>query len=374
MTAVARPSEALAATTGLLTRLSRATASRAIYPAEHPTVAGAVDDLVAALGACLEARGADEVTFFVLDEEVVVDDRPVRARTLYLVPFVRLMGRLGVQRLTLARGLDREEAGHLVESLVEGPAASSDHAAVGRVEVTPAGVSRPAQSESLSEEDLDRGAWAFAGLPGRTGPSLEALDRIVWKVASGPAAADRSLLLLAPVETAGERLFLHSIHVATLAVALARSLGVRGGALHDVGLGAMLHDVGKLALPESVWDGKGPAEEAGWQALRRHPELGAALLCRAAAVPPLAVLVAHEHHLRWDGRPSYPATRRAPGLASRITAVADTWDVLASASGDLVAPRPQALEMCRRRAGTVLDPDLVDAFVLSMAGSGEPAG
>ena len=58
------------------------------------------------------------------------------------------------------------------------------------------------------------------------------------------------------------------------------------------------------------------------------------MLCGAEGVPDLAVLVAYEHHLRWDNRPSYPLCERQPNLASQITAVADTWDAMASETGE----------------------------------------
>ncbi|HVS02714.1 MAG TPA: HD domain-containing phosphohydrolase [Thermoanaerobaculia bacterium] len=361
----------LSETLTLLTGLSRAVATRAMYPGDHPSVRTTVDGMIQGLEACLARRGDDAVTFLVIDGDVVLDEQRLASKSMYLRPFARTMERLGIQRLTLAHGLDAAEAQGLVDALAGiSPVAGSDHVTVGVVALGDgAGAGAGAARAALDEADLDRGAQAFRGLRG-PGAAIEHLDHLVWRVVEAVAGSSRSLLLLAPAQELEPRLFLHSVNVAALAVALGRSLGIAGPALHAIGLGALLHDVGKLELPEELWSEEEHLDDERGHRAQLHPELGAALLAGIVEVPPLAVLVAYEHHLRWDGKPSYPRCTRLPGLASQITAVADTWDVLAGLSGDLVAARPQALDVWRRRAGTVLDPFLVGSFLQLMAEGG----
>jgi len=379
---------------GLLTALSRAIGVRALYPGNHPSVADAAARVVASLRGCLAARGAEEVAFLALEGEVFLDDRPLRSETLHLTPFVRTLERLGIQRLTLGAGLTVDEAGALVAALASaGELPESPHVEVGRVRVAGTvggapGVGPPAwgggagpagsgAGAGFGEGLLDRAEEVFGGFARTQGGAAGRLDALVWQLIEGLGATSRSFLLLAPIRSADRAFFVHSLHVALLALAQARSLGLSGVVLHGIGVAAMLHDIGKLSLPRALRERRGRLSDREWEEMKLHPELGAARLAATEGVPRLAMLVAYEHHLRWDGQPSFPrpARPRTPNLASQITAVADTWDVLVSERHATPgAGRQAAIEAWRRRAGTWLDPFLVGNLLLLMedARSGGP--
>ena len=377
---------------GVLIGLCRAIGVRALYPGDHPAVEEAVERALAALASCLDTQAAEAVTFLVLDGEVFVDDLPVRSETLHLSPFVRTMDRLGLQRLTLAAGLTADEAKRLVGALSSaGEVPELPHVDVGRVRVTgtvAGGKAGPdaappvprrtgtSGAAGFGEWTLDCAEEAFGGLA--AGPSagrsdaVGRLDTLVWQLIDGLASTSRSFLLLAPIRSAERAFFNHSLHVALLALAQARSLGLEGVTLHEIGLAAMLHDIGKLSLPRELRERRGRLSDREWRQMKLHPELGAAWLAATEGVPPLAVLVAYEHHMRWDGKPSFPVptTPRTPNLASQITAVADTWDVVVSERYPTPgAGRRAAIEVWRERAGGSLDPFLAGNLVLLM---GEP--
>jgi response regulator RpfG family c-di-GMP phosphodiesterase len=132
----------------------------------------------------------------------------------------------------------------------------------------------------------------------------------------------------------------------------------------------MLHDIGKMSLPPSLWAKRGRYSEREWEVIKQHPELGAAQLCGLKGVPPLAVLVAYEHHMRWDGKESYPVPSkpRIPNLASQLTAIANTYDTMIASRGlSAGGQSKQALEVWREHSETLLDPFLVGNFVLMMS-------
>jgi HD-GYP domain-containing protein (c-di-GMP phosphodiesterase class II) len=172
-----------------------------------------------------------------------------------------------------------------------------------------------------------------------------------------------------------ERLHRHSITVSLWTLALARALGFPEGSLHDMALAGLLHDVGLLELPRELVFGRGPRSDAERALLRRHPRLGAVRLCRVPDVGAVPIVVAHEHHLRFDGQEGgYPALGRRPHLAARLVAVVDTWDMFRSATAGY-APRQRhawVLQALRSRAGTWLDPELVERFV-ELLGEAEAA-
>lgn len=135
-----------------------------------------------------------------------------------------------------------------------------------------------------------------------------------------------------------------------------------------VRLGACLHDVGKIAIPDAVLHKAGPLTPQEWEIVRAHPDLGARLLDGVDQWRSAQVVVRH-HHERWDGA-GYPLGLRgtAVPVGARIVAVADAVDVMVTGR-PYARPRSldEAIAELRRHRGTQFDPEVVDAFT-SMAG------
>jgi len=376
---VKEPSQALPVLRALATAIN----FRALYPASHPRVVAGVAQLVAQLNHCLSASGAQEVTFLVIEQELLVDDRPIRGGHLYLAPLIRTLHRLGVQRLTLTEDLDDEESFRLVEGLASiGGLASTAHVILGKIHLGHAeGSARDsnrsqATEADLSEQDLDLLEEGFLRYQTDRSGGVAQLDRMLWHIVEGMDQTSRSMLLLGPMKRTDQKLFVHAVNVAMLVLAEARSLGITGQNLQAIGLAALLHDIGKLSLPKGLLDRDQELADVEWEIVKMHTVLGAAQLCGVTEASPLAVLVAYEHHLRWDGGPSYPvlSSPRRPNLASQLTAIADTYDVMVDSRGFSGGVHGQAAtRVWRERSETFLDPFLVGNFVLMVAGAEEEA-
>lgn len=156
----------------------------------------------------------------------------------------------------------------------------------------------------------------------------------------------------------------HSFRVAHYALALARRLGIQGERLRAIEWGALLHDVGKIAVPDAILRKAGQLTEEEWHVMRQHPNWGFEMLADVQFLEP-ALEIVYSHHERWDGG-GYPRglAREETPLAARIFAVVDTYDSITSdrpyrrARGHAEA----ITELCRV-AGTQLDPDVVEAFI-----------
>lgn len=122
----------------------------------------------------------------------------------------------------------------------------------------------------------------------------------------------------------------HLNRVACIATEIGRLDGLSDAALVPVEVGARLHDVGKLGIPDAILKKPGRLTDGEWIVMRRHPEVGAALV---RTVPELARLAAtiEAHHERWDGA-GYPhgLQGEAIPLAARIFAIADSIDAMTS--------------------------------------------
>jgi two-component system, cell cycle response regulator len=152
--------------------------------------------------------------------------------------------------------------------------------------------------------------------------------------------------------------------VAELALATGRELGMEPEELDEVARAAELHDLGKIAVPDTILDKPGPLSEAEWEFMRRHTIVAERILLAAPALRPVARLVRSSHE-RWDGS-GYPdelAGEQIP-LGARVVAVCDAFDAM-------ISDRPyrqalsdeEALAELRACAGTQFDAEVVEAFI-----------
>jgi putative nucleotidyltransferase with HDIG domain len=160
----------------------------------------------------------------------------------------------------------------------------------------------------------------------------------------------------------------HSLRVTALAETIAERLGWDATRLLRLRIGALLHDVGKLAVPERVLRKTGPLDEHELAQIRAHPVAGVRL---AAAIAPDRTTLACVlyHHERWDGR-GYPSGRRGPAipLVARVLAVADAFDAMISDRPYRPALAPEAaLRELERCAGSQFDPGVAGAFLHAWA-------
>jgi HD-GYP domain-containing protein (c-di-GMP phosphodiesterase class II) len=156
----------------------------------------------------------------------------------------------------------------------------------------------------------------------------------------------------------------HSARVALYTDMIGEALGLSMERRRWLKRGALLHDVGKLGVSNSVLDKAGALDRAEWDAVRLHAEFTETILGRIGAFRELAA-IAGAHHERLDGG-GYPRGLAAEDIRieTRIITTADIFDAItASRPYRGAIPVPQALEMMRKTVGTALDPDCFDALV-----------
>ena len=156
----------------------------------------------------------------------------------------------------------------------------------------------------------------------------------------------------------------HSKEVVELAGAVAKRLGLSGAEISQVRDGAMLHDVGKVAIPNEVLNKRGPLSAAEWKVMREHPVIGERILLRTPELVAIAPLVRHEHE-RWDGA-GYP-----DGLAGEAIPIGSRIILACDAYNAMITARPyrepmdheEAVAELRRAAGSQFDPVVVGALL-----------
>ncbi len=167
----------------------------------------------------------------------------------------------------------------------------------------------------------------------------------------------------------------HTLRVTAMVVELARAMGVEEDQLVHVRRGALLHDIGKMAIPDEILRKPGPLTPEERAVMRRHPQYAYELLWPIPYLRP-AVDIPYCHHERWDGS-GYPRGLRGEQipLAARIFAVVDVWDALRSSRPYRPAwPEDRVRSYLREQAGRQFDPRVVDAFLRMLEGSGPGGG
>jgi HD-GYP domain-containing protein (c-di-GMP phosphodiesterase class II) len=175
----------------------------------------------------------------------------------------------------------------------------------------------------------------------------------------GAAEAAATEKLLAVMRLRDPALADHGVRTAHIAAALATELGLDGEECDRIYLGALLHDVGKLGIPESVLWKPGGLDRAEWGEIRTHPEQGHRLVADIATREVAACVLYHHERADAEGYPFGIGVRTLP-LAVRIVQVADAYDAMTS-DRPYQGPLPVglALDELRRCAGTQFDPEVV---------------
>ena len=139
--------------------------------------------------------------------------------------------------------------------------------------------------------------------------------------------------------------------------------------LELLGVGLLLHDIGKLAVPAEILKKPGPLDDEEWKAMRAHPMLGVQILRRAEGISPLARAVVRSHHERWNGA-GYPDGMAGTEIHqfARIASVADVFDALTSDRCYRRAmPVNDGYDFIAARGGLDFDPEVVEVFKASVA-------
>jgi HD-GYP domain-containing protein (c-di-GMP phosphodiesterase class II) len=177
-----------------------------------------------------------------------------------------------------------------------------------------------------------------------------------------------AMLELSGLKNYDEYTFFHSVNVTILCVALGTLISTGRRFLNSLGVGALMHDVGKMTVELDVLNKPGALSSEEWEHMRMHPVYGAEVAATMRGLDRASIVVILEHHMRYD-LDGYPERRprRAQHLTSRIVAIADAYDAMTSKRPYAVTHlQDEAMETLAKNAGTAFDPVLVRMFTQMM--------
>jgi two-component system cell cycle response regulator len=238
----------------------------------------------------------------------------------------------------------------------------------------------PDLAAALSDGGSVSSSYGLALLPHEAQSSSSALalaDRRMYEQKDAERRSTRLQmrdLLLTVVEEQRPDLHMHSAEVSRLCREVGARLSMTVKEIDLVGLAAELHDIGKVAIPDSIVGKAGPLDATEWELMKTHPLVGERLLSSVRPLRSLAPIVRSAHE-RWDGG-GYPdglAAELIP-LASRVITACDAYDAMISDRPYAHALTSEAaIAELQRNAGTQFDPGVVEALVATLAMPGERA-
>ncbi len=358
------------ATIDFFSTLRRAVANVHLYPKGHPQGELALDMLTETAGAL--TAGNDQVVLSMMDNAFYLDRQLLPQASLEYRDVYRLLHGHGLDSISI---VGRATTGDLAELAAFLAAEGSDVPAEGTVLLNERPYNR---SELLKHAAMSEIRHSYAasldflhGVADSMGTEDGGADisDAVWtvedlleKVLLQPGAS----LLLSTLKTHDEYTFYHSINTSLLALTVGQAIGIEHDQLVELGVGALLHDLGKIRVPVEIIQYPGRLDDAMWTEIKRHPHEGAqAILAGSGRGQEIAALVALEHHARYDlgGYPTV-ARRERLHLYSRITAICDVYDALTTRRAYKRAlPPAAALKIIMNGSGSQLDPDLVQIFL-----------
>jgi HD-GYP domain-containing protein (c-di-GMP phosphodiesterase class II) len=337
---------------GLLLELYAALRSLKLYPLENATVQKALYDLEASAEALMQAEGDIEARL--AGDFIFVNSTRLRLELDNYASFSHILTTFRtfeIGTLRVLPGADRREwqiflslllslsqrvtnedlLTELQRRLTEG---GVRHLELERALPQQQGMRESEEAREVAKRTYSQGVAVtkdvITGIRLGRATSVKRVKRAVQMIVDQVLNNETSLMGLTTLRDYDEYTFTHSVNVCIFAVALGKKLGFSKLQLYDLGMTALLHDVGKARVPLEVLNKTTGLDETEWKIMQAHPWLGALTLFGLRGydeIPYRSILVAYEHHMKQD-LTGYPRTvrQRALGMFSRIVSVADGFD------------------------------------------------
>lgn len=199
--------------------------------------------------------------------------------------------------------------------------------------------------------------------------NLKKAKRLMEIIADQIVENESLLISMTTLKDYDEYTYYHSVNVCILSLSLGHRLGLSRKVLSELGLSALLHDIGKIEVPKEILNKPSEFSEEEWRIVRKHPTWGAWVILKIQGINPSsmnAAVSAFEHHLYYD-LSGYPKIKSKIilDLFSKIITIADQYDAMTSSRVYSRMPQPpdKALSIMVERSGTQLDPYFLKIFI-----------
>jgi HD-GYP domain-containing protein (c-di-GMP phosphodiesterase class II) len=331
-----------------------------------------------------ETRRLGNITLGFLGDRVVIEQIPFLATTTGIRRLIRKMNERGIEKVVVAEGIEAEEVKRFVMFVAvgwqENPEGEWRSILFGRITgVEDAASLEPEAGDAPPPTQLLDGATQILGEVMRSlveDPRRASVDEgrdIVASVMKALREEEYLVDRMIGLQAHDDYTVTHSLNVCVMVVAQASRLGFPDAAVHEVGLAAMLHDIGKELVPREILNKPGKLDRDEFARMSLHPSLGAIHLKKLSLDTALPVIVCYEHHVRYDYS-GYPKVRYPEELhpVSLMTQIADVYDALRTYRPYRPSlDQETTLKILREGRGTEFHPAYFDNFLTLLSSPGK---
>ncbi len=376
----------------VISQLTAAVKNTTLYSPTHPQVAQYIDKAYDLLQGLLETKL--DITLLLIGDDLVADSRPLQAGSAYVINFTRVLRKKAIERISFLKGVQKTEVQELIRDMASMETASvrtSQYIKLGKVTLRvvsdignrsissagtdlgsgTVGTGATAVEDGLQElmaltsAEIDELKETYLAIKKHRKIDVRGIDDMVKGFIKGFRQEINPLSLLATLKSVHEYTFTHVTNVCILTMAQAESLGFSGEHLHSIGIASLLHDVGKIFVPEEILSKPGVLTAEERKIIETHTVKGARYLMGIDDIPKLAILAALEHHRKFDGS-GYPTIKGGwiPNVTSQMMSIADVFDAMRSSrtyQGSI--PMERIADVLRKGSGVSFNPQFVDHFL-----------
>ena len=325
-----------------------------------------------------------KINIVVVENNLIVEDIVISSQKVFVSNLIKKMKRNGVESITFVRGLEFNEFENLIKDLTTRiekdeikKMVSTTHIKLGVIDISLQSYEGKGKIKSEKEHletpdfSLNMGNYLelikeiFDEVKKKEKIEISGLIEIIVNFILAIKKELKPLLILVPMKRYDQYIYTHAINVSLLTCYQASNLGFPPEDIKEIGLAAILHDIGKLFVPLEILNKNGPLTEKEWNIVQNHPVEGAKFLLEAEGITPLAIQVAYEHHMKYDlsGYPK-PKYKKQINIITQMTSISDFYDAL-------ISTRPyrkplsheEAIQLIHWKSGTDFNPKLVSNFL-----------
>ncbi len=370
---------------------------------DHPLVTDQINKAFYALSNL--TRITPETILVLMEGKCIVNGRPVKGKSPILYRFKQILKDNAIETITFSAGITKDELTGFMANIASKKRAaihSTQCITLGKIVVKNnlslygAGQGLPISSD-VSEDNIliiPTGKTAAQSgaikeltsltqikeliqnfKPGSKNSRIRQLKSAVCSFIKGFSHAMKPMEYLGDIKSFDEYTFVHVSNVFVLTLCQAESLGFRGRQLYDIGMASVLHDTGKLFIPDDIIHKPGELTEKERVIVQSHSVQGARYLMGIPDIPKLAVISALDHHIRFNGT-GYPAIKRCrPNIVSQMIAISDAFDAMRSRRP---YQEPKSIKsiitILGKERGIAFNPILVDNFLTLLKRSSVAVG
>lgn len=362
----------------VVSHFTAAVENTGIYPDDHPLVISIRQDTHKLLAEIFEWK--KEITIMLIGDSLMANKRPLIMSGAGKNAFIQILRKHAIERVSFSRGLPLSELTEFIKAVSTeslGAMRSPRYIRWGKLEIKDYADQEIDDLDS-PEEDINT-IYDLEALTTEqkidniyrntlSGESINVSDtnEIIRHFLESIRREANPLRLLAETKSNDEYTFTHTANVGILTLFFAEHLGFQGSDLRNIGVAALLHDVGKVTTPDDILSKPGSLNLDERALMETHTTKGAFRLMEQAGIPNIAVLGAMEHHMKYDGS-GYPRIKGGweQNIVSQMITITDVYDAMRTIRPyrPIPVPMEKVIHLFKQGSGSDFNPYLVERFL-----------